>query len=214
MRSLNEMFSMEEVDLMAAYEKAFDVPQAERITDWWGDLAVYEFKLNVKPEQAEERLKKSLAAINMSREEYAKNPCATQKALAEKMLENTNPKFELVVIFDKPVLFTSERLNRNLPIEGVYYYDIRHDDECRGDMAQLKDRVMVNHWGTVISKERFEPREVGGKIFTTAEGIDMDEGDYNYLGETLSVSEYLEKYDELVREYCEPKEENNLEMGM
>ena len=71
MRSLNEMFSMEEVDLMAAYEKAFDVPQAERITDWWGDLAVYEFKLNVKPEQAEERLKKSLAAINMSREEYA-----------------------------------------------------------------------------------------------------------------------------------------------
>ena len=81
-------------------------------------------------------------------------------------------------------------------------------------MAQLKDRVMVNHWGTVISKERFEPREVGGKIFTTAEGVDMDESDYNYLGETLSVSEYLEKYDELVREYCEPKEENNLEMGM
>ena len=214
MRSLNEMFSMEEVDLMAAYEKAFDVPQAERITDWWGDLAVYEFKLNVKPEQAEERLKKSLAAINMSREEYAKNQYATQKALAEKMLENTNPKFEWVVIFDKPVLFTCERLNRNLPIDGVYYYDIRHDDECRGDMAQLKDRVMVNHWATVISKERFEPREVGGKIFTTAEGVDMDEGDYNYLGETLSVSEYLEKYDELVREYCEPKAENNLEMGM
>ena len=177
-------------------------------------MASYEFKLNVKPERAEERLKKSLAAINMSREEYAKNPYATHKALAEKMLENTNPKFELVVIFDKPVLFTCERLNRNLPIEGVYYYDIRHDDECRGDMAQLKDRVMVNHWGTVISKERFEPREVGDKIFTTAEGIDMDEGDYNYLGAPLSVSEYLEKYDELVREYCEPKAENNLEMGM
>ena len=138
------------------------------------------------------------------------------KETREEVRENNmlSDKFELVVIFDKPVLFTSERLNRNLPIEGVYYYDIRHDDECRGDMAQLKDRVMVNHWGTVISKERFEPREVGDKIFTTAEGIDMDESDYNYLGETLSVSEYLEKYDELVREYCEPKEENNLEMGM
>ena len=138
------------------------------------------------------------------------------KETREEMRENNmlSDKFDLVVIFDKPVLFTCERLNRNLPIEGVYYYDIRHDDECRGDMAQLKDRVMVNHWGTVISKERFEPREVGDKIFTTAEGIDMDESDYNYLGETLSVSEYLEKYDELVREYCEPKEENNLEMGM
>lgn len=138
------------------------------------------------------------------------------KETREEVRENNmlSDKFDLVVIFDKPVLFTSERLNRNLPIEGVYYYDIRHDDECRGDMAQLKDRVMVNHWATVISKERFEPREVGDKIFTTAEGIDMDEGDYNYLGETISVSEYLEKYDELVREYCEPKEENNLEMGM
>ena len=138
------------------------------------------------------------------------------KETREEVRENNmlSDKFELVVIFDKPVLFTCERLNRNIPIEGVYYYDIRHDDECRGDMAQLKDRVMVNHWGTVISKERFEPREVGGKIFTTAEGVDMDESDYNYLGETLSVSEYLEKYDELVREYCEPKEENNLEMGM
>ena len=138
------------------------------------------------------------------------------KETREEVRENNmlSDKFELVVIFDKPVLFTSERLDRSLPIDGVNYYDVRHDDECRGDMAQLKDRVMVNHWATVISKERFEPREVGGKIFTTAEGVDMDESDYNYLGETLSVSEYLEKYDELVREYCEPKEENNLEMGM
>ena len=144
MRSLNEMFSMEEVDLMAAYEKAFDVPQAERITDWWGDLAVYEFKLNVKPEQAEERLKKSLAAINMSREEYAKNPYATHKALVEKMLENTNPKFDLVVIFDKPVLFTCERLNRNLPIEGVNYYDIRHDD------VFLQDRILWHSLKTAL----------------------------------------------------------------
>lgn len=138
------------------------------------------------------------------------------KETREEVRENNmlSDKFDLVVIFDKPVLFTSERLDRSLPIDGVNYYDVRHDDECRGDMAQLKDRVMVNHWGTVISKEKFEPREVGGKIFTTAEGVDMDESDYNYLGETLSVSEYLEKYDELVREYCEPEEENNLEMGM
>ena len=122
--------------------------------------------------------------------------------------------FEVVEIFNKPVLFTNERLKSADVPDGMFRYDIRHDDECRGDMAQLKDRVMVNHWGTVISKEKFEPREIDGKIFTTAEGIEMGEGDYDYLGETLSVSEYLEKYDELVREYCETKAENNLEMGM
>lgn len=148
------------------------------------------------------------------REECAENPCATQKIRADRMPDRANQKLDLVVIFDTPVLFTCERLNRNFPIEGVNCYDIRHDDECRGDMAQLKDRVMVNHWGTVLSKEKFEPREVDGKMFTTAEGIDMNERDYNYIGETLSVSEYLEKYDKLVEEYCELKDENNLEMEM
>lgn len=133
---------------------------------------------------------------------------------AMKMNDTAREKFEVVVIFDKPGLFTCERLNRNPPIEGVHYYDIRHDDECCGDMVQLKDGVMVNHWGTVLSKEKFEPREQGGRMFTTEEGIDMDEDDYNYTGETLSVSEYLEKYDELIQKYCEPKEENHFEMGM
>ena len=112
MRSLNEMFSMEEVDLMAAYEKAFDVPQAERITDWWGDLAVYEFKLNVKPEQAEERLKKSLAAINMSREEYAKNPCATKRRWQKKCLKTQIPNLNwwlyLISLYYLPVRDSTE----------------------------------------------------------------------------------------------------------
>lgn len=42
----------------------------------------------------------------------------------------------------------------------------------------------------------------------------MNERDYNYIGETLSVSEYLEKYDEVVEEYCEQKEEIDFEMEM
>ena len=100
-----------------------------------------------------------------------------------------------------------------LPIDGVNYYDIRHDDECRVIWHSLKTELWLII-GELLSAKKGLSREVGDKIFTTAEGIDMDEGDYNYLGETLSVSEYLEKYDELVREYCEPKEENNLEMGM
>ncbi len=45
------------------------------------------------------------------------------KETREEVRENNmlSDKFELVVIFDKPVLFTCERLNRNIPIEGVYY---------------------------------------------------------------------------------------------
>lgn len=42
----------------------------------------------------------------------------------------------------------------------------------------------------------------------------MREGDYDYLGETLSISEYFEKYDKIVKEYCIPKEKNNFEVRM
>lgn len=61
------------------------------------------------------------------------------RTLADKILDRSDSKFELVIIFNKPVLFTCERLKRKPPIEGVNYYDVRHDDECQGKMAQLKD---------------------------------------------------------------------------
>ncbi len=54
----------------------------------------------------------------MSTGEYAKKLCPTQKALTEKMLENEYHKFDLVVIYDMPVMFTYKRLKRNLRIVG------------------------------------------------------------------------------------------------
>lgn len=112
-------------------------------------------------------------------------------------------KFQLITIFNKPVLFTSDRIKRSDLPKGVYCYDIRHDDECRGDMAQIKDYVVVNHWGTVISKEPFEPREFNGRTYTTAEGINIEDDEYNYLSEDYTIEEYQAKYDELVEEYAE-----------
>lgn len=124
-------------------------------------------------------------------------------------------KFELVTIFNKPVLFTCERLNRKEIPDNLFCYDIRHDDECRGDMVQLKDYVTVDHWGTVICKEPFDIKQkLGDRVFTTAEGIDMDENDYNYLGEIMSVDEYCDRYAELIREYCEEQQDESVNMEM
>ena len=40
---------------------------------------------------------------------------------------------------------------------------------------------MVNHWGTVIVKEPIEGAD---------DGIDLDESDYNYLGEEMTLEEF------------------------
>lgn len=129
----------------------------------------------------------------------------------EKSIMDKN--FDVVTIFDKPVLFTCERIKRDTVPDGIYCYDIRHDDECQGIMVELKDFVLVNHWGTILSKKPFEPREYGGKIFSSEQGIVIEDDDYNFVGDEMKLSEYLERYDELCREYCEQKEKNNIEMS-
>ena len=40
---------------------------------------------------------------------------------------------------------------------------------------------MVNHWGTVITKEPIEGAD---------EGIVLNEDDYNYLGEDMTLEEF------------------------
>ena len=87
-------------------------------------------------------------------------------------------------------------------LKNLFCYDIRHDDECRGDMVELKDYVMVNHWGTVICKEPFGTQEYDGTTFTTKEGLIIGDGDYNYISEDITISEYLDRYDELVAKHC------------
>ena len=112
-----------------------------------------------------------------------------------------NEKFDVITVFNKPVLFTNGRIDRAEVPEDLYCYDIRHDD-YEGSLAELKDFVLVNHGGTIVSKEQFEPKEYSGKIFDTELGIPMTEDDYNFLSESCTIDEYRERYSEFVREYC------------
>ena len=92
--------------------------------------------------------------------------------------------FELMELFGKTVLFTNLRVDRSTVPEGLYAYDVRHDDGCTGEICEIKPFVMVNHWGTIICKEPFEMDEYWHSKF-------VDEGDYCYLGDTAKLNEYL-----------------------
>lgn len=64
---------------------------------------------------------------------------------------------------------------------GLHAYDLRDCDDCSGDPCQLKSYVMVNHWGTVVTRD-----PIGG----AGEGIALDKDDYNYLGENMTLDEF------------------------
>ena len=41
-------------------------------------------------------------------------------------------RYEEITVCGKPALFTGIRIKRDTIPDGLYAYDVRHDDECRG----------------------------------------------------------------------------------
>ena len=82
-------------------------------------------------------------------------------------------RYEEITVCGKPALFTSIRIKRDTIPDGLYAYDIRHDDECRGIPCEIAPFVMVNHWGTIILAEPLELPDDGRRY------IDEDT-DWNY----------------------------------
>ena len=64
--------------------------------------------------------------------------------------------YELMEIDNIIVLFTNSRLDRLTVPDNLYCYDIRETDGGSGEPATVENIVLVNHWGTIISKTPFE----------------------------------------------------------
>lgn len=60
--------------------------------------------------------------------------------------------YEEIEIFDTLALFSAGRIQKDSVPEGFYCYEVRHDDECMGIPCELSFHILVNFWGTVISK--------------------------------------------------------------
>ena len=48
-----------------------------------------------------------------------------------------NERYEEITVCGKPALFTSIRIRRDTVPDGLYAYDVRHDDECRGIPCEI-----------------------------------------------------------------------------
>ena len=81
--------------------------------------------------------------------------------------------YEEITVCGKPALFTNFRIKRDTVPDGLYAYDVRHDDDCRGIPCEIAPFIMVNHWGTIILAEPLELPNDGRRY------ID-EETDWNY----------------------------------
>jgi len=91
-------------------------------------------------------------------------------------------------LFDKFVLFTPIRIDPSLLPKGIYRYEIRHDDDCKGIMCELSKGVMINFWGTILSSQKINLNREGYREIN-------EEKDVCYLSDkVMTVEEYLKKF--------------------
>lgn len=101
--------------------------------------------------------------------------------------------FEEITILDKPALFTPLRIDRDTVPGGYYLYEVRHDDDCRGDAVQIARNIYVNHWGSLIMRDEL----------AIPDGIlDIEPDDLNYgTGDCRSVRDFVTKHPPTERVY-------------
>ncbi len=94
-----------------------------------------------------------------------------------------NTDYERFEILGQDALFTCLRIDRNTLPNGLYAYDLRGDDYGGGNICELRDFISVNHLGTAIVKE---------PIDGSSEGIAINEDDYNFLGDEMTLDEFVQ----------------------
>lgn len=112
-----------------------------------------------------------------------------------KPLDATTQQYELAEIDQRIVLFTNMRLDRDTVPEGLYCYDVRDSDNLDGSMVEVKPYLMVNHWGTIVSREPFPMNEWGSYY----------PEDWGYLSDTLTLSEFTAATPEQLAAYLQPE---------
>ena len=92
--------------------------------------------------------------------------------------------YESFEILGHDAVVTDSRINRDTIPEGLYAYDLRHSDDDWGEICGLANKVVVNFFGTVITKT---------PIPNVEHEIDIHEDqDVKYSGAT-TLDEFISK---------------------
>ena len=94
-------------------------------------------------------------------------------------------KLDVIEILGRRALFSNGRLMPEEIPEGLYAYDLRHNNDG-GHFCSVEPNVRVNHGGTVLMRDILD--------FGRSGYIPLDEDtEPNFLGETMTATEFAEE---------------------
>jgi len=92
--------------------------------------------------------------------------------------------FELIEVLGQPALFSCMRIRRDSVPEGLFHYEVRHDDDGKGDPVEIAKGIMVDHLGTILTRTAIQLPEDGY--------LNIDpEKDWNYCGESMTPEAFV-----------------------
>lgn len=96
--------------------------------------------------------------------------------------------FEEITVLGKPALFHNMRIDRDSVPKGLYLYEVRADDYGKWDPVQIAKGILVNHFGSIITREPIKLPPDGC--------LDIDpEKDWSFAGgDCRTVKEFQKKY--------------------
>lgn len=92
-------------------------------------------------------------------------------------------ELQVIELFDKPALFSNERISANQIPNGLYRYDLRESDDGNR-FCSIEPSVIVNHGGTVVTDYEID---FGGEDHISF----TDETEPNFTGEEMTMGQYL-----------------------
>lgn len=94
--------------------------------------------------------------------------------------------WEMVEVFGEIMLFKPYRIDRQTVPDGVHMYEVRHSDEDWGEPCEIANGILVNFFGTLLSRKPLSLEDTYLEI--------NPEEDWGYEGAECALEEYLNSY--------------------
>ncbi len=97
--------------------------------------------------------------------------------------------YERFEICGEDALFTNARIDPDSVPEGFHRYELRGDDYGGSDICEIAKSILVNHFGTVITRNPIELLDGESRVIT--------DDDYNFIGDHIDFESWMNgDYDE------------------
>ena len=96
-------------------------------------------------------------------------------------------EYQTIDFFGIPMLFSNFRIDRSTVPKGLRLYEVRHSDYDDGYPEEVREHVLVNFWGSLLSRKPLRLDERGCRYVRGGD-------DWGFTGEICGLHDYMDRH--------------------